>query len=66
MAAGFECDVRRSASGGLARTLECIGFCMGFARALMPAFSDDLTVPHQYAADAWIRRGGVQAKSREP
>ena len=48
----------RAFSGAFQRT----DFCMRTARMLMPPFADDHAVAHDYAADARVRCGRVQAE----
>ena len=65
MTAGLEGDVGGRAPRARAGRVEGKRLGMGFARPPVPAFSDDLAVAHQHAADPGVRVGGEEPAARE-
>ena len=60
VAAWFEGDIHGGPARAAASGLQGMHFGMPPAGAQMPAFTDDATIIDDDAADAWIRRRGVQ------
>ena len=65
VAARFQRDVSRGATGQLARRTQGVDFGVGFTRAHVPAFADNLSVTHYHATDSRVGMGRIQAVARQ-
>ncbi len=65
VAAGFKGHVHRGATRLVTGGAQRIRLGMGFAGALMPAFADNLPIPHNHAAHTRVGMGGVHALARQ-